>query len=509
MVLLSTLLAPRAYAASVEMLLMPGKVSQAHVKQEPTCAQCHDRSNRRTQTALCLDCHKDVAADLREHRGYHGHVANAGSSECRSCHTEHKGREAKIVNLSRTQFDHRLTDFPLAGAHRTLGCDSCHKPNEAFRKAVQSCAGCHKGDDVHHGQMSQFCDKCHSQDSWADAKFDHATTNFKLTGAHRSVTCSACHVGGNYKSTPTSCVGCHATDDEHRGSRGKDCGKCHVTEDWKRARYDHLKETGYELLGVHAQADCVACHRSGNYKEKIPKVCSGCHQADDAHARRFGDNCADCHNNDKWRVADYAHEKKHKFALVGAHAKIDCYACHSASVKVQKLGTDCNSCHRSIDPHAGKLNGDCVSCHGQNSWRTDILFDHDLTRYPLLGLHRVVSCAQCHSTLAFGRVGVSCNDCHAAEDVHQGGLGKKCESCHTPNGWRLWVFDHGKQTQFPLLGAHAKLKCADCHREPPGSTKTSQTCISCHRKDDRHLGQYGAQCERCHTTYAWKGARIQ
>jgi hypothetical protein len=39
--------------------------------------------------------------------------------------------------------------------------------------------------------------------------------------------------------------------------------------------------------------------------------------------------------------------------------------------------------------------------------------------------------------------------------------------------------------------------------------KMSQQCGSCHNKDDRHLGQYGAQCGRCHSAYSWKGARIQ
>ncbi len=76
------------------------------------------------------------------------------------------------------------------------------------------------------------------------------------------MTCNACHIGGHYKATPKSCVGCHATDDEHRGSRGTDCAKCHVTKEWKTAKFDHLKETGYELLGVHAKIDCLACHRS-------------------------------------------------------------------------------------------------------------------------------------------------------------------------------------------------------------------------------------------------------
>src|SRR5579863_8608966 len=89
-----------AVAATVETLLMPGKVTHAHEKQEGDCANCHDRSNVRTQTTLCLDCHKEIAADVRQKTGFHGRMPNAGAGECKACHTEHKGRAADIVQLN-------------------------------------------------------------------------------------------------------------------------------------------------------------------------------------------------------------------------------------------------------------------------------------------------------------------------------------------------------------------------------------------------------------------------
>jgi hypothetical protein len=506
---ISLIAASSAVAGSMETLLMPGKVTHAHEKLEKDCANCHDRSNVRTQSSLCQDCHKEIAGNLREHHGYHGRMPNAGVGECRACHSEHKGRAADIVQLSPAHFDHHLTDFKLEGAHSALACDSCHKAGDAWRKAPANCVGCHRGVDAHRGQLTESCGECHSSMSWTGGRFDHDKTDFKLTGAHVTATCDACHVGGRYKRTPRTCIGCHQTDDEHRGSRGAECAKCHVTKQWKAATFDHLKETGYALLGAHAEAACLSCHRSGNYQDKIAKDCNGCHRPDDAHAARFGAQCADCHDNDRWRPVTYDHAAKTKFALVGAHAKIDCHACHTAAVATQKLADDCVGCHRSEDPHGGTLHGRCESCHGQKTWRTDIRFDHDLSEFPLLGLHRVVSCAQCHRTLAFGRAPAACVDCHSHDDVHKGGLGKKCDSCHSPNGWPLWVFDHAKQAHFALLGAHSKLQCAACHREPPGTAQMSQQCGICHHKDDRHLGEYGAQCDRCHTTYSWKGARIQ
>jgi hypothetical protein len=159
--------------------------------------------------------------------------------------------------------------------------------------------------------------------------------------------------------------------------------------------------------------------------------------------------------------------------------------------------------------HAGKLGKKCDQCHTPEGWRASVSFDHDLTKFPLVGLHVAVPCEQCHVTRQYRDVGHECIDCHQKDDVHKGNLGKDCGRCHTPNSWRLWEFDHGKETHFALTGAHGKLACEACHRRPPDEVKLKQDCLSCHEKDDIHLGQYGRQCDRCHTTITFKGARVQ
>ncbi len=85
---------------TVETLLMPGKVTpRAHeaggdLRQLPrshaTSAarpRCASTATRRSQ-ATCGD-----------HLRFHGRMPNSGVGECRACHTEHKGREADIVQL--------------------------------------------------------------------------------------------------------------------------------------------------------------------------------------------------------------------------------------------------------------------------------------------------------------------------------------------------------------------------------------------------------------------------
>src|SRR5215475_12873272 len=70
-----------AHAATIEKLIMPGPVSKAHAKIEGECSNCHDRANRERQTALCLDCHKDTAADISSRSRYHGRMPEAATGQ--------------------------------------------------------------------------------------------------------------------------------------------------------------------------------------------------------------------------------------------------------------------------------------------------------------------------------------------------------------------------------------------------------------------------------------------
>jgi hypothetical protein len=507
--LLTLPLSAPGLGASIETLLMPGPVSKAHAKTEEQCGACHDKADRNRQSALCLDCHKDVAADLSAGKGFHGRIRGAQSSQCFACHSEHRGRNADIVNLSRAGFDHGLTDFPLRDAHSMVSCESCHHEGTAYRKAPTACIGCHRANDAHHGALGADCKACHTESAWQDVAFDHDKTQFPLRDKHMDVPCAACHAGERYKGIPRQCASCHAPDDVHRGSRGNQCADCHTTAGWKTQKFDHARETGYALLGRHARLGCGDCHRSGNLKDPLPKDCIGCHRSDDRHAGRFGTDCGSCHGNETFRIERYDHAARHKFALVGAHAALDCHVCHTATASEQKLGTQCASCHLVDDVHGGALGRACETCHNSTRWAEDVRFDHDLTAFPLVGLHVVVTCAQCHDSQRFKDAPKTCNACHAKNDVHKGTLGTDCAACHSPNGWNLWDFDHGAKTHFPLTGAHKPLRCSDCHVKPAGQVKLSTDCGACHQGDDVHAGQFGRNCERCHTTITFRGGRAR
>ncbi|NIV53671.1 MAG: cytochrome C, partial [Gammaproteobacteria bacterium] len=180
---------------------------------------------------------------------------------------------------------------------------------------------------------------------------------------------------------------------------------------------------------------------------------------------------------------------------------LECHACHKGSAYDEQLDTGCVSCHRADDVHRGQEGEQCEQCHNESGWGAKVFFDHDLTHFPLIGLHATAPCEECHMGGTFKDAQLDCVECHEADDVHEAKLGPACEQCHNPNGWALWQFDHNTQTDFVLDGAHEGLECLACHTVPVRrKIRQSRVCASCHMQDDVHRGQYGRVCDRCHTT---------
>ncbi len=155
------------------------------------------------------------------------------------------------------------------------------------------------------------------------------------------------------------------------------------------------------------------------------------------------------------------------------------------------------------DPHNGRYKA-CEGCHTEVTWHS-VAFDHGFTKFPLIGIHASAACEACHTKLDFTGVSDVCGDCHADRDYHKGAFGKVCGTCHNPNGWDRWQFDHDEQTTYPLTGAHHGLECAACHKVAiTEHVKLSRACVGCHAKDDKHDGKFGADCSRCHTTESFR-----
>ena len=491
-----------------ERLVMPGPLVSDHAEYESDCTQCHARLARDSQRTLCLNCHTEIADDLAQGIGFHALSPDVGTNQCSTCHTDHEGRDADILGLVEETFNHNLTNFPLHDSHLEPMCADCHAPEDTFHAAETECVSCHMEDDQHMGNLGDVCSDCHRETEWSDWFYDHEAENdYVLDGAHATTACVGCHVGEIYMDTPDTCNGCHMEDDEHMGRNGTDCQDCHTTVRWEDTTFDHFQRTEFALVDSHAKLVCDDCHEGNKFEVKTPTECVGCHLEDDSHNGINGPECETCHRETEWLDVMFDHAVDAEFPLNGAHADLKCFDCHVEEVSVANPPDTCFGCHAGEDPHEMQMGEDCARCHAELTWTDDIRFDHDLTTFPLLGNHATIDCDDCHETQAFLDAPEECVDCHVDDDVHESRFGVECAVCHSPVDWLTWRFDHNRQTDFPLDGAHVGLDCHGCHQQQVTSLtaiELSTTCASCHRSDDVHRGEFGDNCEQCHTTTSFE-----
>lgn len=471
----------------------------AHAKAE--CKACHAAGKKyREAPAGCHDCHRK---DDR-HRGTLG-------AACGDCHNETKWKETP-------RFDHAKTRFALAGKHVDTACEECHAI-DAYRKAPLTCIGCHRKDDAkqHKGRLGEKCEACHTAKDWKDvAAFQHdRDTKYALRGKHRTAKCESCHAAAApiVPKLGTTCISCHRADDKHNGTLGTACADCHTEKIWTEAKYDH-DQSQFRLRAKHKDVECKECHRDAKSFKGAPLTCVGCHRKDDdrkGHKGRYGAKCETCHTATSWKDVTFRHDVDTKYRLLGRHATTKCDSCHTGHVYDDKLRFDCWSCHRKDDKHKEQLGRECDSCHDAADWKKTVRFDHDKSRFPLLGRHAKVECKECHATPAYKDAKRECVACHAKDDKHKRTLGVECAECHNARDWKIWDFDHNRKTKYALDGAHAKAACTSCHRSPapPGKPIPAlpTACVACHRADDLHNGEFGPQCERCHRTGNWRDLR--
>ncbi|MBL0158638.1 MAG: hypothetical protein IPP47_16260 [Bryobacterales bacterium] len=497
------------------------------------CNSCHVGGRFAGTPQACEGCHMDAFNKSTNP----GHAASNFPRDCAQCHTTTQWKGAK--------FDHNLSRFRLTGAHVQVECASCHI-NGKFTGTTQTCEGCHMGvytkavsPDHAAAGFPKDCMLCHTTAAWKGGKFDHDTaTKFPLTGAHTSQTCAACHVNGNFTTTPGTCEGCHLaafnqTKTPNHASAGfsKECTQCHTTTQWKGAQFDHTK-TKFPLTGAHAQVQCNACHVSDKFAGTSP-ACESCHldtfnkTTNPSHVNAgFQKDCALCHTTTQWKGAKFDHNTATKFALTGAHVNAQCLACHVGE-KFAGTGQTCEGCHMAdFNKPANNPNHvtagfpkDCAVCHTTTQWK-GAKFDHNTTKFALTGAHVNQQCGQCHVNNVFKGTAATCEGCHlavftsAADPNHvAAGFSKDCTACHTTVQWKGAQFDHAK-TKFALTGAHANTQCALCHVGGKYAG-TVMTCEGCHTPDftkavnPNHVtGGFPKDCLLCHTTTAWKGGKF-
>jgi len=319
------------------------------------------------------------------------------------------------------------------------------------------------------------------------------------------------------------------------------CSDCHTPQAWRPAHisasFDHSKLTSFKLTGRHADVACRSCHLNLRFSEpKLSNIeCSACHV--DVHQGNLSENCASCHSTVSFTdVESVSLHARTNFPLTGAHIQITCASCHvdSQGGAFTTLNTECIACHRTeyqgattINHVAAGFSTECTTCHNTTLWRGGVRFAHAdaASGFPLLGAHARITCESCHTVPGFQTIfpARSANDCIACHQAdfqreHSGaGFPTTCASCHSVDTWRGAVASHeAAGVNFPLLGAHARIKCSSCHVIPGFQTifspRDANDCIACHQADFQreHTGSgFPTTCASCHTTDTWNGATFK
>ena len=124
--------------------------------------------------------------------------------------------------------------------------------------------------------------------------------------------CQACHTKGKQIDN-SKCLDCHEEirdkmdlDLGLHGQASEECLDCHSEHHgletniafFDKENFDHTK-TGWLLEGRHILLKCEACHTRDTFL--LDKTeCIHCHQ--DFHDGEYGKDCAECHNQDTFRM---------------------------------------------------------------------------------------------------------------------------------------------------------------------------------------------------------------
>lgn len=349
-----------------------------------------------------------------------------------------------------------------------------------------------------------------------------------LSGVHKDLegieNCTKCHPTGSSPGT-AKCLECHSEIkerwDKEIGYHGKflkgNCVECHKEHkgtdvsiiQFDREMFNHNLAL-FPLEGKHREIKCDACHllKSGETGVLgfrymgVPRECYQCHST--PHGGEIDLNCLRCHTQQSWtgRTLVFNHNRDASFKLRGAHIEVECDKCHPKKI-YKPQPKDCAGCHK--DPHNQQLGSNCARCHNEWRWadaRYQFVHDRE-TSFSLLGRHKELSCAQCHST-KFKDTPSQCIACH--QDVHNGKFDKDCADCHNSFSWEIVdsdKFNHNVHTGFALTGKHTALTCSRCHPEEGTLKPRGKNCVDCH-PDIFHRNELGDKCEQCHNTQNWK-----
>ena len=514
--------------------------------------QCHTKG-KELANDKCLGCHDHAnqKAKIAAGRGFHASSKVAGR-DCWTCHLEHKGKGHDVMGWAvfgkMQNYDHELSEFKLNGAHKVAKCENCHtrknsKGVRLFLGEKDVCGTCHKEDQPHRFEREEMmkCDRCHGEIAWKPSKkqlsFDHndkKQAEFGLEGSHLDVACAKCHPKSEFNliKDTKQCSACH--ENVHQGQLFETvaCDKCHspTLRSLATYKFNHDKETKFDLDGKHDSISCYDCHPKGT--KKLPKQeCEQCHAKDNKHGDRFKQfgepppSAARATRRPSWKSDAVQPRREDEVHLTGKHAAGRCRAAtaarapptSSASTRRPRAAWAATSTRRCHDRDSEYKDSQCLQCHkpGGELEAPESTKIVDVSTAPGRSSrssrrHKAVPCAtatpaaqerQTRSRASPRECGKRCHE----DSLHKGALGKKCSRCHASRHvGRQGSITRERSPTARELPAQGRAQEQQVRGLPPASAKFKDTptqllgAAGCHADDDAHKGRLGNKCEKCH-----------
>jgi hypothetical protein len=195
--------------------------------------------------------------------------------------------------------------------------------------------------------------------------------------------CASCHES-TVGVTAAKCTTCHANAERLLGRQPtafhasvEECAACHIEHQPTSIRplvMDHveLAKVGARTLAraSRSDADSAATLESLETWLRIRSPeqldarttrealnCAGCHDRRDPHFKRFGSDCAQCHQLESWSVSGYQHPSSRSKECVQCHQPPPSHFMEHFSMVSQKFA---GKEHASVDQ--------CFECHNTTDW---------------------------------------------------------------------------------------------------------------------------------------------
>jgi len=483
------------------------------------CHQCHQQSIFASMRQLYL-----WVAERPDKIGPHAKVP---TRVCAGCHITGEGKE--LWQRIATTAGHRVHLQSDSAVLRNVQCVTCHGVEvHHFAPVDSTCAQarCHVNNTIELGKMAEqtslHCTACHA--------FKADVPPFVTRDSARGTL-----VPGNKE-----CLGCHAMQqvlasfdparDPHRGTCGmchnphtqrtpaearKSCTDAQCHADWRKVPF-HIGPA-HRRLGE----DCITCHVP-HAARVDPSDCAGCHAA--VKARRAGHLNPPMPFDTTAALRRVSLDLRHPFPAKGKgdgpfmddppvspapsvsvdsfpharHTSLSCITCHLSTREHGKLVFEqprgCQICH-----HEAPATSDCTKCHVKTALATpeSVTVRVRVASAPERA-HRVTFDHGAHAS-------VRCTDCHTTPVSLDPGVDVlRCAACHDAHhaAARPCVSCHAglgpelRVAHAPPAAAHEA--CDACHQaEIVGRLVPDRRfCLTCHLKQQDHYPS--RECTVCH-----------